>query len=162
MDTCIALRTMVVCDGKVFIQAGAGLVADSDPTLRISRDPKQGSRHDASHRSYRRTRVVVVPLRELFSFQLKELEHRIGNLGSRFLRDRLSHSLIELPLEYFLGLSAMEVGGLLLRAAHRSDHLSEEGFVRRSRGTPLAAALFLLQAIRSTSIEEGFPLDESS
>jgi anthranilate synthase component 1 len=31
MDTCIALRTMVVKDDKVYIQAGAGLVADSDP-----------------------------------------------------------------------------------------------------------------------------------
>ncbi len=31
MDTCIALRTMVVCNGKVYIQAGAGLFADSDP-----------------------------------------------------------------------------------------------------------------------------------
>ena len=32
MDTCIALRTMVICGGKIYIQAGAGLVADSDPT----------------------------------------------------------------------------------------------------------------------------------
>ena len=31
MDTCITLRTMVVCNGKIYIQAGAGLVADSDP-----------------------------------------------------------------------------------------------------------------------------------
>ena len=31
MDTCITLRTMVICDGKVYVQAGAGLVADSDP-----------------------------------------------------------------------------------------------------------------------------------
>lgn len=31
MDTCITLRTMVICNGKVYIQAGAGLVADSDP-----------------------------------------------------------------------------------------------------------------------------------
>ncbi|MDZ4848727.1 MAG: anthranilate synthase component I [Pirellulaceae bacterium] len=31
MDTCIALRTMVICGGKIYIQAGAGLVADSDP-----------------------------------------------------------------------------------------------------------------------------------
>jgi anthranilate synthase component I len=31
MDTCIALRTMVVCNNKVYIQAGAGLVADSNP-----------------------------------------------------------------------------------------------------------------------------------
>jgi anthranilate synthase component 1 len=32
MDTCIALRTMVICQGKIYVQAGAGLVADSDPT----------------------------------------------------------------------------------------------------------------------------------
>lgn len=31
MDTCIALRTAVVKDNKVFIQAGGGVVADSDP-----------------------------------------------------------------------------------------------------------------------------------
>jgi anthranilate synthase component 1 len=31
MDTCIAIRTMLVTDSKVFIQAGAGIVADSDP-----------------------------------------------------------------------------------------------------------------------------------
>ncbi len=31
MDTCIALRTMVICNDKIYVQAGAGLVADSDP-----------------------------------------------------------------------------------------------------------------------------------
>ena len=31
MDTCIALRTMVVKDDKIYVQAGAGIVADSDP-----------------------------------------------------------------------------------------------------------------------------------
>ncbi|MFY0697173.1 MAG: anthranilate synthase component I [Balneola sp.] len=31
MDTCIAIRTMVVTGNKVYIQAGAGIVADSDP-----------------------------------------------------------------------------------------------------------------------------------
>lgn len=31
MDTCIALRTMLVQDGRVYVQAGAGIVADSDP-----------------------------------------------------------------------------------------------------------------------------------
>jgi anthranilate synthase component 1 len=31
MDTCIAIRTMVVTGGKIYIQAGAGIVADSDP-----------------------------------------------------------------------------------------------------------------------------------
>ncbi|MCF8020401.1 MAG: anthranilate synthase component I [Vallitaleaceae bacterium] len=32
MDMCIAIRTMVIKDNKVYIQAGAGIVADSDPT----------------------------------------------------------------------------------------------------------------------------------
>ena len=31
MDTCIALRTMVVADGTAQIQAGAGVVAESEP-----------------------------------------------------------------------------------------------------------------------------------
>ena len=31
MDTCIALRTGVVKDGKLYVQAGVGVVADSDP-----------------------------------------------------------------------------------------------------------------------------------
>jgi anthranilate synthase component 1 len=31
MDTCIAIRTMIIKDGRVYLQAGAGIVADSDP-----------------------------------------------------------------------------------------------------------------------------------
>ena len=31
LDTCIAIRTMVVKDGKAHIQAGGGIVADSQP-----------------------------------------------------------------------------------------------------------------------------------
>ena len=31
LDTCIAIRTMVVRDGTIYVQAGAGIVADSDP-----------------------------------------------------------------------------------------------------------------------------------
>ena len=31
MDLCITIRTMMIKDGKIFIQAGAGIVADSDP-----------------------------------------------------------------------------------------------------------------------------------
>ena len=32
MDACIALRTMVIADGVAHLQAGAGIVADSEPT----------------------------------------------------------------------------------------------------------------------------------
>jgi anthranilate synthase component 1 len=31
MDTCIVLRTALIKDGKMYVQAGAGIVADSDP-----------------------------------------------------------------------------------------------------------------------------------
>jgi anthranilate synthase component 1 len=31
MDTCIALRTVVIADGRAFVQSGAGVVADSVP-----------------------------------------------------------------------------------------------------------------------------------
>jgi anthranilate synthase component 1 len=31
MDTCIALRTALVKDGRMYVQAGGGVVADSDP-----------------------------------------------------------------------------------------------------------------------------------
>ncbi|MEW6408698.1 MAG: anthranilate synthase component I [Nitrospirota bacterium] len=31
MDTCITIRTILINDGKAYIQAGAGIVADSDP-----------------------------------------------------------------------------------------------------------------------------------
>jgi anthranilate synthase component 1 len=31
MDFCITIRTMLQKDGNIFIQAGAGIVADSDP-----------------------------------------------------------------------------------------------------------------------------------
>jgi anthranilate synthase component I len=32
LDTCIALRTLVLADGVAYLQAGGGIVADSDPT----------------------------------------------------------------------------------------------------------------------------------
>lgn len=33
MDTCITIRTIIIKDGTAYIQAGAGIVADSDPEL---------------------------------------------------------------------------------------------------------------------------------
>ena len=35
MDTCIALRTALVKDGVMYVQAGAGIVADSDPEFEL-------------------------------------------------------------------------------------------------------------------------------
>ena len=36
LDSCIAIRTMVVHGDRAYVQAGAGIVADSDPEKRIS------------------------------------------------------------------------------------------------------------------------------
>jgi anthranilate synthase component 1 len=33
LDTCIAIRTTIIKDQKAYVQAGAGIVADSDPSL---------------------------------------------------------------------------------------------------------------------------------
>ena len=35
MDTCIVLRTAVVMDGAMHVQAGAGIVYDSDPASEL-------------------------------------------------------------------------------------------------------------------------------
>ena len=44
MDTCIVLRTAMVKDGKVYVQAGAGIVADFRPQLRAAGMHQQGGR----------------------------------------------------------------------------------------------------------------------
>jgi len=31
MDTAIAIRTLLIDDGKIYLRTGAGIVADSDP-----------------------------------------------------------------------------------------------------------------------------------
>ena len=33
LDSCIAIRTVVLDGGKAYVQAGAGIVADSDPAM---------------------------------------------------------------------------------------------------------------------------------
>ena len=42
MDSCIVLRTALVKDGKIYVQAGAGIVADSDPEAEQRRVRVQG------------------------------------------------------------------------------------------------------------------------
>ena len=44
LDTAIAIRTMFVATARRSVQAGAGIVADSDPRRRGSRVPQQGRR----------------------------------------------------------------------------------------------------------------------
>ena len=42
LDTCIYIRSALVKDGQVHIQAGGGIVADSDPGVRGARDRGEG------------------------------------------------------------------------------------------------------------------------
>ena len=42
MDTCIVLRTALVKDGTMYVQAGAGIVADSNPDIRAAGMHQQG------------------------------------------------------------------------------------------------------------------------
>ena len=42
MDTAIAIRTLLVKDGEIFLRAGAGVVADSDPELEYQETVNKG------------------------------------------------------------------------------------------------------------------------
>ena len=48
LDTCITIRTMLVRNGTAFVQAGAGIVADSDPRTEFEETKnKARALHDA-------------------------------------------------------------------------------------------------------------------
>ena len=51
LDTCIAIRTIVLHDGVARLQAGAGIVADSDPDGRARRVPRKAGRARAGDRA---------------------------------------------------------------------------------------------------------------
>ena len=53
MDMNIIIRTLVRRGDRVYAQAGAGIVADSDPGARVQRDPAQGRSHGAGRWSWR-------------------------------------------------------------------------------------------------------------
>ena len=54
LDFCIAIRTITIRDGVARVQAGAGIVADSNPGGGVRRDARQGARAAAGARRWRR------------------------------------------------------------------------------------------------------------
>ncbi len=58
MDTCIALRTMVVQGTKVHVQAGMGIVYDSDPEAEFQET------HDKARGLFRAIRITEDRLKE--------------------------------------------------------------------------------------------------
>jgi anthranilate synthase component 1 len=51
MDTCITIRTIVLKDGVAYLQAGAGIVADSDPTTEY---------HETLHKAGALSKAIVM------------------------------------------------------------------------------------------------------
>ena len=68
LDTCIALRTAQVCDGQLHIQAGAGIVYDSDPQAEFEETQNKAMALRASSR-------VEVALRRDFHYAFEERRH---------------------------------------------------------------------------------------
>ncbi len=59
MDTCIALRTIVFCNDKIYVQAGAGIVADSVPATEYQETlNKAGAMLKAIEATVARTRAT--------------------------------------------------------------------------------------------------------
>ncbi len=59
MDSCIVLRTGIVKDGMLHVQAGAGIVADSDPTYELREcEAKSGALLAAAKEAVRRAQDV--------------------------------------------------------------------------------------------------------
>ncbi|MEP2102278.1 MAG: anthranilate synthase component I [Parasphingorhabdus sp.] len=59
MDSCIVLRTGIVKDGMLHVQAGAGIVADSDPTYELREcEAKSGALLAAAKEALRRAQDV--------------------------------------------------------------------------------------------------------
>ena len=81
MDTCIVLRTALVKDGVMYVQAGAGIVADSESAIRAAGMHQQGRRPCSAPR-----RRAASPARrnagsKTVDFAHRLADHRTGNAG---------------------------------------------------------------------------------
>ena len=90
LDFCITIRTAVIADGRVSVQTGAGVVADSDPRERARRDEGEGrgapSRGGAGRR-YAPARaegrrgarmILIVDHYDSFTYNLVQLVESLG------------------------------------------------------------------------------------
>ena len=83
LDFCIAIRTILLEGGKAYVQAGAGIVADSNPDRRIRRDARQGARDDARARAGagRAVSAMVLVIDNYDSFTYNLVQY-LGELGA--------------------------------------------------------------------------------
>ena len=91
LDCCITIRTIVMRNGRAWVQAGAGIVADSDPTAEYRGDARQGvgalrrAAHGrerpraVGHRDEERLMVLVIDNYDSFTYNLVQY---LGELGA--------------------------------------------------------------------------------
>ncbi len=83
LDTCIAIRTVRLSDGRAYLQAGGGIVADSDPGARASGVPEQACRTRSRPRCCgAASMILLVDNYDSFTYNLADL---LGQLGADVL-----------------------------------------------------------------------------
>ena len=96
LDTAIALRTIVVRDGIAYVQAAAGIVADSSVPRGDGGDRQQGRRSDPRGGGGERVgatlsgQVLVIDNYDLFTFNLVQYLRELGATVAVERNDALS------------------------------------------------------------------------
>ena len=96
MDTAIAIRTAVIKDQILHVQAGAGVVADSVPRSEMGGDPQQRARHfPAPHNGAKRFngRHPMLVMIDNYDSSTYNVVQYLGELGADvqvFRNDRLT------------------------------------------------------------------------
>ena len=82
MDACIALRTMVMADGVAYLQAGAGVVADSDPDAEHEECLKKlaalEAAIDLAEGEFASMKVLMIDNYDSFTYNLVHLFEELG------------------------------------------------------------------------------------
>ena len=78
LDTCIAIRTIVLHDGVAHLQAGAGIVADSDPRAEHEECLRKLAALETAITSRSRAMILLVDNYDSFTYNLVHLFQELG------------------------------------------------------------------------------------
>ena len=82
LDTCIAIRTVLLRDGRAYLQAGGGIVADSDPAAEHQECLNKLAALEAALELGRGAAVTVLLLIDNYDSFTYNLAHLFGELGA--------------------------------------------------------------------------------